>query len=186
MREPGENEVKAWAREYNESPFILEQKIDVGYRLVAWSEDLVLTKKAFYRISDTFPQTVEELPRIEFRENPESKPLWARYYGIVDRWRVFDVAQKNEIYVFPDGAHQLCIKEPEKDWHSAFDERGIFFLYLPTPEDADAFRSLGFEARHAEPIHSKPHFLHVPPDSEKLEMKFSEELQLTKANSDLD
>jgi hypothetical protein len=186
MREPGENRIKAWSREYEETPFFFEQNVKAGHRLIAWAEDSTFTKRAFYRILESFPQTIEVLLKIGFSDNADTKPLWSRYHGLVDKWRVTQVIQENEIYVFSDGAHQLCFKEPQSDHYLAFDEHGIFFLYAPTAEDDEIFRSLGFESRHAEPIYSKPHFQHLPPEPEKLEMKFVSQLGLIKANSDLD
>ena len=186
MQEPGENQIKAWSREYEETPFFFEQKVKAGRRLVAWAEDSGLTKKAFYAILESLPATIEVLLKIEFRENVESKTLWSRYHGMVEKWRLTSLVHQNEIYVFSDGAHQLCLKDPNSNRYLAFDEHGIFFLYSPTTEDIEAFRSFGFESRNAEPIFSKPHFQHVTPEPEKLEMKFLSELELTKANSDLD
>jgi hypothetical protein len=186
MHEPGENQIKAWSREYEETPFFFEQNVKAGHRIIAWAEDSKLTRKAFYTIFESFPQVIEVLLKIEFRDSAEAKPLWSRYHGIIDRWQVTKVIQENEVYVFSDGAHQLCFKIPQNDRYVAFDEHGIFFLYSPTAEDAKNFRSLGFESRYAEPIFSKPHFHHAPPEPEKLEMKFVTQLGLAKANSDLD
>jgi hypothetical protein len=186
MREPGENQIKAWSQEYQESPFFFEGNVKAGHRLIAWAEDCALTKKAFYRILESFPQSIEVLLKIEFRDSAETKPLWSRFYGVVDRWQVVKVIQDNEVYVFSDGSHQLCLKVPESDHYLAFDEHGIFFIYSPTAEGVAVFRSLGFASRYAEPIFSKPHFPHIPPESEKLGMRVLTGLGLAKANSDLD
>ena len=185
MREPGENQIKAWSRDYEETPFFFEQKSKTGPRLIAWAEDPTLTKGVFYKILDAFPQEIEILLKIEFRE-PNSKPLWSRYYKLVEKSLLIDEIRKNETYVFSDGSHQLCVKDPNTSRYLAFDEHGIFFLYSPTAEDVRVFRSLGFEPRYAEPIFSKPHFQHTPPEAEKLEMKFVTALRLEKANSDIE
>jgi hypothetical protein len=186
MHEPGENLIKAWSREYEEAPFFFEQNVPAGHRIIAWAEDSALTKRAFYQILEGFSQIIEVLLKIEFRDKAEAKPLWSRYHGTIDKWRVVHIIQENEVYVFSDGSHQLCLKVPQGDRYLAFDEHGILFLYSPTAEDAAMFRSLGFESRYAEPIFSKPHFQHVPPEPEKLEMQFLTQLGLAKANSDLD
>ena len=106
--------------------------------------------------------------------------------GTVDRNQLLDVVKANEPYVFSDGMHQPCLKDPGGDRYLAFDDHGIFFLYLPLPEDSELFKALGFENRYAEPIFGVPHFQHTAADSEKMEMKFITVLALEKANSDLE
>jgi len=44
MREPGNNFVKAWSRDYNEPPFYFGQNFDQGSRLIAWTEEPEMIK----------------------------------------------------------------------------------------------------------------------------------------------
>jgi hypothetical protein len=186
MREPGNNPLKAWAKEYEEAPFFFEQKSDHGSRLIAWSEEPDQTRRAFYAIIESLPWEVEVLLKISVDRSPDDKPLWSRYHGSFNRSHLIKIIQANEDYVFSNGMHQLCLKDPESDRYLAFDEHGIFFLYSPRDGDADLFKSLGFESRYAEPLYGIPHFQHTGPDAETMEMKFITELGLEKANSDLD
>lgn len=186
MRDPGNKHLKAWAEEYTEAPFFFEQESKYGPRLVAWSEEPDQTKRAFYAIVDRLPERVEVLLKISVGKSPEDKPLWTRYCGIVKRDELLEVVKANEPYVFSDGMHQLCLKDPASDRYLAFDDHSIFFLYLPLPEDAELFKTLGFENRYAEPLFGVPHFQHTAANSEKMEMKFITVLGLQKANSDLE
>jgi hypothetical protein len=184
MRDPGNSHLKAWAEDYTEAPFYFEQESKYGPRLVAWSEEPGQTKQAFYRIVGRLPNDIEVLLKISVGK--EEKPLWTRYMGTVHRNQLLEVVKANEPYVFSDGMHQLCLKDPASDRYLAFDDHGIFFLYLPLPEDSELFKTLGFEYRRAEPIFGVPHFQHTTADSEKMEMQFITALGLQKANSDLE
>jgi hypothetical protein len=186
MREPGNNYIKAWAREYEEAPFYFEQKSERGSRLIAWSEEPNQTQRALYAIIENMPWEVEILLKICAPSEDAGKPLWSRFHGSVSRAQLTKAISENEHYVFSDGSHQLCVKDPESHRYMAFDEHGIFFVYAPREEDANLFRNLGFENRYAEPLYGIPHFKHIVPDSEKMEMKFITDLSLRKANSDLD
>src|SRR5579863_4944642 len=135
---------------------------------------------------DRLPQVIEVLLKISVGKSPEDKPFWARYCGTVKREELLEVVKANEAYVFSDGMHQLCLKDPGGDRYLAFDDHSIFFLYLPLPEDAELFKALGFENRRAEPLFGFPHFQHTAADSEKMEMNFITALGLQKANSDLE
>jgi hypothetical protein len=186
MREPGNNYLKAWAREYEETPFFFEQKWKGGVRLIAWSEESDQIQKALYAIIESLPWDIEVLLKVSAGDGPDGKPLWSRYHGNVNRSQLLEVIQANERYVFSDGSNQLCVKDPNSDRHLAFDEHGIFFLYSPLPLDTELFEKLGFEQRYAEPIFAMPHFKRALEDSEQMEQKFVATLQLNRANSDLD
>ena len=186
MRNPENNYLKAWAPEYNETPFFFEEKSDRGTRLVAWSEESQQTQQALYSIIESLPWDVDVLLKICVGNDANSKPLWSRYHGNISRSRLIEAIQANEKYVFSDGMHQLCAKDPESDRYLAFDDHGVFFLYSPLPSDAAIFRTLGFEERYAEPIFGNPHYQCAPPGSEQMEQKFLAALQLEPANSDLD
>jgi len=187
MRNPRPDQhLKAWARDYNETPFCFEQSSAHGRRLVAWTEDDEQTRRIFYALLDSFPQTIKVLLKICVGQNPKEKPLWSRYQAEIDRLLFVKTVQANEHYVFSDGMNQLCIKDPESDRYFAFDDHGIFFLYAPLPTDVDLFRSHGFAERYAEPLYAIPHFQHTLPNSERLEMKFLSELNLKKTTSDLE
>jgi len=123
---------------------------------VAWSEEPDQIKKALYTLLDNLPATIDILLKISAGKNSDGKTQWSRFVGQVERWRLAQIIQQNEMYVFSDGMHQLCFKEPESNHYLAFDEHGIFFVYSPTSADAEVFRSLGFEQRYAEPIYSIP------------------------------
>jgi hypothetical protein len=186
MRDYSANRLKAWAKDYEEAPFFFVQESEYGKRLVAWTEEAEQAKRAFYGILELLPQCVDVLLKSSTGKEADGKPKWARFHGVIDRWLLSRTVQENEIYVFSDGMHQLCVKDPESDHYLAFDDHGIFFVYAPTETDAELFRSLGFEPRCAEPIYSKPHFQVTPPNSEILEAKFVGELKLEKANSDIE
>jgi hypothetical protein len=186
MRDPGNSHLKAWAEDYTEAPFFFEQESKYGPRLVAWSEQPGQTKQALYAIVERLPDVVEVLLKISVGKSAKDKPLWTRYMGKVARHELLQVVKSNEPYVFSDGMHQLCFKDPGSDRFLAFDDHGIFFLYLPSPEDAEMFKRLGFENRYAEPLFGVPHFQHTAADSEKMEMNFITKLGLEKANSDLE
>ena len=186
MKDPGANHIKAWAKDYDEKPFSFVEAAEHGKRLIAWSENEDQIKKAFYGLLDSFPTEVEVLLKISLKTDSNEKPLWTRYHGQIDRWKLFKIVSENECYVFSDGMHQFCIKDKDSGRYLAFDEHGIFYLYGPSAEDIKFFEQLGFENRYAEPIFSIHHFQHVPKDPEKLEMKIVADLGLTRANSDLD
>jgi hypothetical protein len=186
MRDPGNNHLKAWSREYEEKPFCFQQDSEHGKRLVAWTEESGQIKNAFYSLLENFPDTVDILLKISAGESPEGRPLWSRYQGEISLWQLVKSVQENEIYVFSDGMHQLCVKDPDSGHYLAFDDHGIFFVYEPMLQDAEVFWSLGFENRYAEPIYVLPHFQHLVADSERLELRFVSDLQLQKVKSDLE
>jgi hypothetical protein len=159
---------------------------NAGGRLIAWSEEPDQTQRALYAIIESFPWEVEVLVKIYAPSEDADKPLWSRFHGSVSRSELTKAIHENEHYIFSDGTHQLCVKDPKTDRYMAFDEHGIIFIYAPREEDADIFGNLGFENRYAEPLFSIPHFKHIVPDSEKMEMKFITALGLQKANSDLE
>lgn len=186
MREPSKNSLKAWAREYNEAPFYFVQTFKQGVRLVAWSDEPRQIKTAFYQLVDLLPVTVEVLLKISVGTEGNGPRNWSRFHAKIGRRDFSRVVRENEDYVFSDGMHQLCVKDSKSAHFLTFDDHGIFYIYLHTPADVEVFRSLDFEPRSAEPIYSIPHFQHVSPNSETLEMKFVTELGLERANSDLD
>jgi hypothetical protein len=186
MRDSSVNGVKAWAKEYDEAPFYFIHEFKHGKRLIAWSEEAEQIKRAFYGILELFPTSVEVLVKILAGKVGDDETKWSRFHGIADQWKFIRIVQENEAFVFSNGLHQLCIKDPDSEHYLAFGDHSIFFIYSPTDKDIDLFHSLGFEPRRAEPIYSVPHFQSSPPDSEILEAKFVGDLKLEKANSDLD
>lgn len=186
MRDPENNLIKAWAKEYEEAPFVFEQESEFGNRLVAWSEEPKMNRNAFYGLVKLLPKKLAVLVKISAGSNDGGEPIWSRFHGEVDRKKVINVIEQNEIYVFSDGMHQLCLKDPASDRYLAYDDHGIFFVYSPTAADKELFQELGFEQRFAQPIYSMPHFQHVPPNPEGLEMKFISELGIERTHSDLD
>jgi hypothetical protein len=187
MLDQGNNNLKACASEYEETPFFFEKTSERGTMLVAWSGDRQHVRSAFYAIVERLPWDVNVLLKIAVAEGPSSnKPLWVRYHDRVDRSRLIKAIENNEEYIFPDGMHQLCVKDPESDRYLAFDDHGIFFLYQPLLEDAEFFETLGFKQRKAKLLFEIPHFHITPRNSEGLAKKFIAELQLDMAESDLD
>ncbi|TAK98599.1 MAG: hypothetical protein EPO07_11770 [Verrucomicrobia bacterium] len=186
MRDPGNNHIKAWAREYEEEPFFFEQDSAHGKRIVAWSEEPDQTKGAFYSLIEAFPDEIEVLLKISAEIGLDGKPLWSRFYGLLQREHAISVIRSQEEYAFSDGMNQICIKDPNSEKYFAFDEHGIFFVYSPHSDDMEIFRSLKFGERYAEPIYSMPHFHHTSEESEKMEMKFVTSLGLKSDDSDLD
>ena len=114
MRDPGDNYLKAWAKEYEEAPFFFEQKTDRGTRLIAWSDEPKQTQRAFYALVESLPWEVEVLLKICVGRDSADKALWSRYHGTLDRSRLIKAIQANERYVFSDGMHQLCLKDSER------------------------------------------------------------------------
>ena len=187
MRDPGNNYLKAWSGEYEERPFFFEEKSDLGTRLIAWSEEPEQTQRAFFAIIDTLPWDMAVLLKICVGRNEEQhKSYWARYHRVLNRSELIRAIQANEKYVFSDGMHQLCLKDPEGDRCLAFDDHGILFIYSPQPSDAELFRGLGFEERYVEPLYAKPHYQITPKNSEAMQQKFVADLQLETVESDLD
>ncbi|HTR40839.1 MAG TPA: hypothetical protein VMH87_04425 [Pseudomonadales bacterium] len=186
MRDPGNNPLKAWARDYEEKPFYFLQQSKHGKRLVAWTEEPEQTKRAFYVILESLPAVVQVLVKIAVKRTPDNQTLWSRFHGEIDRWQLIKAVQENEKYVFSDGMHQLCVKDEETGRYLAFDDHSIFFIYEPTAADADLLKSLGFENRYAEPIYAQPHFQRTDNNSEEMEAKFISDLRLERAHSDLD
>jgi hypothetical protein len=186
MRDPAGLSIKAWAKEYEESSFFFEQEFEKGRRIIAWSEEPEQIKAALYAIIGNFPDTVEILLKIEVCRDSENRCQWSRFHGETNQSLLIRVIRENELYVFADGMHQLCLKDPNSDRYVAFDEHGIFFVYSPNAADVEIFRSLKFDPHYAEPIYSMPHFQCTPPDSEVLEHKFVKDLKLNESNSDLD
>jgi hypothetical protein len=187
MRDSENNKLKAYAREYEETPFFFEKTSEHGAMLVAWSGDRQQVQSAFYEIVERLPWDVNVLLKIAVGEGPSSnKPLWVRYHDRVDRSRLIMAIENNAEYIFSDGMHQLCVKDPESDRYLAFDDHGIFFLYQPLLEDTEFFETLGFKQRKAKLLFEIPHFHVTPGNSEELAKKFIAELQLHMAESDLD
>lgn len=182
MKEPTGKSIKAWAKEYEESPFFFEQDSRHGRRLVAWSEQSDQVKSAFYALLKLLPSAVGVLLKVSAGKT-DSKPLWFRYHGNVDREDLQKVVRQNESYVFSDGMHQLCFRDPDTGHYFALDDHGILFVYEPTDADADVFRSLGFEKKYAEPLYSAFHYHRQLNDSENLKAKLIRELGLVEIHS---
>lgn len=186
MRDPGKNHPKAWAKDYEETPFFCDQKSESGqHRLIVWSEDLDQTKRAFYAIAEHLPQIVDVLLKISIGTGEENRPLWTHYQGYIARDQVLNAARTNERYIFSDGMHQICLKDPDSDRYLAFDDHGILFVYSPLPTDFELFNALGFENRRAKPHYMVPHYQITDPDSKEMELKFIDNLGLEKVDSDL-
>jgi hypothetical protein len=186
MRDPKNRYLKAWAAEYEEAPFFFEEKSQRGSRIVAWSEETKQTQEALFAVIDSLPWDVDILLKVCVGHDSKDQPLWSRYHGVVQRSRLVEAIEANEKYIFSDGMHQLCLKDPESDRYLAFDDHGIFFLYSPFPTDSNLFKALGFEERYAEPLFANPHFQCTPKGSEEMEQRFVAELQLDVVGSDLD
>jgi hypothetical protein len=184
MHDTSTNGLKAWAKQYQESPFFFEETSEFGSRLAAWTEDAGQVKRTFYAVLDEFPQIVDILLKICTNRSPDGETEWSRFHGVVDRKLLTGTVRENEVYVFTDGMHQLCIKDPESERYLAFDDHSIFFFYEYTAADVEIFRSHGFEHRTAKLLYSTPHYQITPPNSEKLERKFVTELGLEKVSQD--
>jgi len=186
MRDPGNKYLKAWAGDYEETPFFFEEKSERGSRIIAWTDDPDQTQRTFYALMESLPWDVNVLLKICVSTDENDQPLWSRYHGLVDRSSLIKAVEINDEYVFSNGMHQLCVKDPDGNRYVAFDDHGIFFLYSPFPTDAQLFRTLGFEERYAEPLYAKPHYQCAPKNSDIMEQKFVADLQLQAAKSDLD
>src|SRR5256885_1711403 len=99
MRNPPIEHLKAWAEQYEETPFYFEHKSEFGKRLVAWSEESAQIKRAFYSVIGRFPESVAVLLKISAGKAPEGKPLWHRYRATVNREHLTNVIKSNEVYI---------------------------------------------------------------------------------------
>ena len=183
VKDPTGNSIKAWAKEYDESPFFFEQESRYGKRLVAWTDDPDQIEKAFDALLNLLPETVGILLKVCIGKTEKNQPIWSRYHGNTGRLKALQVIRQNKKYVFSDGTHQLCLRDPNGDHYFALDEHGIFFVYGATTADADVFKVCGFEHRCAEFLYPTAHFHHTDADSESLQARFVEELGLSKLES---
>jgi hypothetical protein len=186
MREPGNNLLKAWSRDYNEAPFYFGQKFDQGSRLIAWTEEPEMIKAAFYRILESMSAVVFVKVKICSEKSEDGKIVWTVYQGKLAKNTALDTIRLNEKYVFSDGMHQLWIKDFETKRYLVFEDHGVFNLYFPNSSDEELFHSLGFQKRFADPIFSIPHFHCVGNSSETIEMKFVSEMGLQFISADSD
>ena len=178
MREPGNNLIKAWSREYNEPPFYFRQNFDQDSRLVAWTEEPEMIRAAFYRILESMAKIISVKVKICTEKTDDGKTIWTIYQGDLAKSVALDTIRQNEAYVFSDGMHQLWIKDTEARRYLVFEDHGVFNLYFPNSGDEELFRSLGFQNRFANPIFSAPHFHCTANSSETVEMKFVSDMRL--------
>jgi hypothetical protein len=181
MREPG-NGIKAWAPDYQESPFCFTQKFDQFHRLVAWSGDPAQVQRAFFATVELLPDPLEILLKVEAGRAADGEPLWKRFSGVQRRDAFVAAVRANEFFVFSDGAHQLTVKDPAREHYLTLDEHGIFFVYGAGEGNLTLFRSLGFVEHDAPLLYTLPHFHRVPPD-DALQRKFIQSLGLLPAAS---
>jgi hypothetical protein len=186
MREPGNNLIKAWSRDYNEPPFYFGQNFDQGSRLIAWTEEPEMIKAAFYRILESMSEIVSVKIKICTEKTDDGKTIWTIYQGDLAKSVAVNAIRQNENYIFSDGMHQLWVKDTETKRYLVFEDHGVFNLYFPNSDDEELFRSLGFQKRFADPIFSIPHFHCTANSSEAIEIKFVSEmgLKFLNANSD--
>ena len=186
MREPGDNLIKAWSRDYNEKPFFFGQNFPNGSRLIAWTEEPKMTKNALYKILETMSSSLSVMVKISAGHNDAGKQIWTVYQGNPPKEIVLKTIRSNEEYVFSDGMHQFWIKDVQTGRYLVFEDHGIFNLYFPNDTDEALFLSVGFERRFANPIFCAPHFHCVKNNTEQTEMKFVSELGLNLTTSNLD
>ena len=182
MRDPKNNLVKAWSRDYNEKPFFFGQNFPNGSRLIAWSEESNMNKDVFYKILESMSSNLSVIVKISAGRNEREEIIWTIYQGNPQKEIVHKVIRDNEKYVFSDGMHQFWIKDTKTGRYLVFEDHGVFNLYFPNASDEALLLSAGFEKRFGDPIFSAPHFHCTENSSEEAEMKFVSELGLTMTN----
>lgn len=164
MREPAGNGIKAWAPDYTETPFFFEQTLEQFTRLVAWSDNPEQIQRAFFATVELLPDPVDILLKVAAGATDDGEPLWKRFEGRRRREAFASAVRANEFFVFSDGAHQLTVKDPEREHYLTLDEHGILFIYAPTPANNDVFRTLGYAERQAALLYALPHFQRISSD----------------------
>jgi hypothetical protein len=183
VRDPGNNQLKAWSRDYNEPSFFFGQNFTKGSRLIAWTEEPEMMKAAFYKIVESMTSNISITVKICSERDETGKTKWAAYHGNPQKNHALDVFRQNESYVFSDGMHQLWIKDGETGRYLVFEDHGVFNLYFPKVDDEELFRSIGYHKKFADPIFSMPHFHRTEENSKQMEVKFISELGLQPENT---
>jgi len=182
MREPAGSGLKAWAPDYPEEAFCFLQQFDALHRLVAWSPEPARIQQAFFGLVDALPDPLEILLKVEAGRAEDHEPLWQRYSGIKRREKFCSAVRANEFFVFSDGAHQLTVKDPEREHYFTLDEHGVFFVYAPAEVDRGVFEACGFPARESRLIYEYLHYHRVPANP-ALQQQFIRELGLLRVRT---
>jgi len=186
VRDPANNPVKAWSRDYDEKPFFFGQNFPSGSRLIAWAGEIDANRDVLLKIIESMPSSLSVMVKISAERSENGKQTWTIYQGNPNKQTVLGAIRGSEEYVLADGMHQLWIKDVQTGKYLVFEEHGVFNLYFPNADDENIFLSSGFEKRFANPIFSTPHFHRTENNTEQAEMKFVANLGLvlTKPNSD--
>ena len=175
MVEVHEENLKAVVDGYNPSPFYFREKYENGHRYVAWSNNLIQLKKVFYGIVSEFPEDIEILLKISFEDEPEK---FDRYYGKINKADFLLIIKENELYVFSDGNHQLCVRNPVSGDYIALDDHDILFIYSDLNENIEILKNNEFEERKEKLILEEGHWHVRPSNSEELSDRLIKKLNL--------
>ncbi len=170
------DKLKAIAKEYNLRPFFFRQKYSEGFRFVAWSSMLRQLKALVYDILKIFSGDIEILLKIRIQK--EGEVDWDRYHGQIEHWKLAEVIKNNELYVFQDGEHQLCIRDSDTGEYIALDDHDILFIYSESEQVIHICEKNGFENREEKLISDFGHWHYSPKDSSALGEKFINDLSL--------
>jgi hypothetical protein len=176
MNKIKEEKLKACLDGYNPLPFYFKQKYEQGLRYVAWTSNLPQLKQLVYDIINSFSENLEILLKISLEDNPEE---FQRYYTKIRKNDLISLMKQNELYIFSDGNHQLCIKRSDTGEYMALDDHDILFIYSDSQTNTDILKNNNFENREEKLIFDSGHWHIRPKDSEKLAEKLIKELNLT-------
>src|SRR5215831_3109881 len=108
---------------YSPAPFVFQERMAGGARLVAWTGDVDQLRRLFLHLVSLLPETVDVLLKVE----PDLKPTsadddderansvddWQRYIGECPRSVLLRGMAMCDAFVFSDSRCQLLIRDPE-------------------------------------------------------------------------
>ena len=159
------DKLKACVEGYDPPPFFFREEFQGNVRLVAWTSRLDHLKSAFYRIIESFPETVEVLFKVKI-DSPDDADEWHRYYGRIAHGTLESGIRANELCVFQDGGNQLCVRIPDTPEYIALDDHNILFVYSQRPSFRQALVESGLKEQANPLLFEKPHWHVMPKDSD--------------------
>jgi hypothetical protein len=148
--------LKAGVEGYNPNAFFFKQEYSEGTRFVAWTPTLSQLKALVYDILKIFASDLEILLKVRIRGKDDE--AWNRYYGEIEHSKLTDVLKNNELYVFQDGEHQLCVRDTGSGEYIALDDHDTLFIYSDFEQVMAICKKNGFENREEKLISETGHW----------------------------